>query len=1250
MDRIDHWLREASRGMSPDAVLAQTVSQLQGVSDEASAALADIGIHSILDLAASAQFAVARHVVEAADGEGPLALLPLPSDLIDDTLRGLTATEIARRDISVLRTLEPMHASRLQLALPAPSVRDLALWPPATYARRILQIAYGVLDPAEDPEAPSELRPRMGRLPVERVQHEQLYFEGLLDDLGQGPDIAHGPLDYLEPLKGTEWPLDLSLSLIGQGFDRPGLGLQVTVAQNWTPVGLALGHLLHSLALAPGEATRLAVIEWTRRVAGGTAEDIAENEALSNSLARQRSVSEVVDVVAKEMQKGKSSFTMTGAGWGIGGAAAGGADGGDKKGAASLGFGYSRNDAEGSTMSSSQGQRDVGSKLSQFVQDRSEQAASLARGRRASVVTEVSVSEAEQLSTRVVANYNHMHALSVLYFEVVQIYRLRTEVEQIEPLLYLPVSPLSFDNPTLVERYRGLLAEVALNLEARNALLGIPPEKEEVTESALGLSKLVLSGLGSASRPEQNGIALDKDGLRSALGDKADWSAPAELRLHSGQAVLVEIQASGWYNSAGQPMGPALGILYRTSQLGAEPYGFKPWAQPRDKRYFDRRQGESDTPYRVLLDNDAGKLDQLRALSVGVQPGIGKQDIEISLMFKRLDPRGRQVGEPVVLRARLSVDGTATEVRLLEAAFTPDTLQGPAKLPPFDLTAHLQANALHYTMALLRRADPALLGLFLGRIQHGGQALLSQIDPHPVAHVGNYLVFRWPAVREAPWWTRLLEARGLPGASRRESLVPMPTGGVFAEAVQGRFNSAEKLDLSRFWNWQDSPIPLTPTEIAPLQAGQHQTAQTPTINPLGNAQLQQMQPLVMPDYSAAVAKVAEIAGKGDSFRDMSGMNSLLQQGGAAMSLAAQGAREFMAKAMETVSAYGARINEGKKIDDDKAAAAKQPAPAGNSSANTPPGSGAGGTGSGSGTGTPGSGQGGGTPGSGQPAAPGNKSGSTTPAAPSKREEAFDGPQPVVVAETPLASDAPGWLTLRVTVLSRDLTRSTQVLDLSGRIDMIGPYAIEIPDGFWNIDLYGGIGELSARVKKSSRVPLRGNLVVATFGGAQWDVQPALQIPGLPSRWLEERVYDFERVGNFNIIPVNSVMLPGGSGDIEVDLQLRLELFSLSSARNTIESAGGTFDFSKPLTISMASRFASSTATPAELDGLLQEIHDKLNGVRHRFIHSLRNYQVKAFVWPIVAASVDYSPASDTLNLTPRWALITDPMLALKETA
>lgn len=1248
MDDIGLWLREPSRGMSPDALLAQPVSQLQGVGDEAAAALADAGIRTILDLAASALFSVARHVVEAADGEGPLALLPLPSDLIDDNAVGLTATEISRRDLMVLRPVDFPLATRLQSALPATTVRDLALWPPALNARRILQIAYGGSDPADDPEAPFELRPRMGRLPVERVQHEQLFFEGLLEDLGNGADIGHGPPDQLYRLKGVEWPLDLTEALNGRGFERPGLGLLVTVAQSWTPIGLALGHLLHSLALAPGEATRLAVVDWTRRVAGGTAEDIAENEELTNSLARQRSVTEVIDVVARELQKGKSSFTMTGAGWGIGGGAAGGINGGDKQGSAALGFGFNRNDAEGSTMSSSQGQREVGSKLSQFVQDRSEQAASLARGRRASVVTEVSVHEAEHLSTRVVANYNHMHALSVLYFEVVQVYRLLTEVASIEPLLYLPVRPLNFDNPGLVERYRGVLAEVALNVQARNALLGIAPPPAKTQESPNGMAKLLLSGLVSASAPELGGVALDDAGLRSALGKNAKWSAPTELDLHSREAALVEIQVAGAYNQLNQPLGPVLNTLNRMSTRGVESFGFKAWAQPRDRRYFTRGPGESDTPYAATLTNGGERLEDLRSLVVTLPQEQGKTELSVGLIFKRLDPRGRPVGDPVTLRALLPITAQKHELTLLKVEFTPDTVTETPTAPPFDLAAHLQANALHYTMALLQRADPALLGLFLGRIQHGGQALLSQIDPRPIAHVGNYLVFRWPAVREAPWWRRLLEARGLPGASRRENLVPMPTGGVFAEAVLGRFNSAEKLDLSRFWNWQDSPIPITPPEIAPLQAGQHQGAAAPTINPLGNAQLQQMQPLVMPNFSDAVAKVAEIAGKGDSFRDMSGMNSLLQQGGNAMSLAAQGARDFMAKAMETVSAYGARVNEGKKIDDDKAATAKQNA------ANGTPKTGAPGSSSGTpgnpGSGSPGANPGGsGTP---QPQTPG-KSPSPAKDTPSMRDQAFIGPQPTDPAPSAEASKAPASLRLIVTTLPPEPKNKT-VLDLSGHLEMIGPAAIELPDGAWSILLQGGIGDLSARLKQTGRSTLRGVLYVTGFGPAQWDIPPGLQVPGLPKDWLDNLLTDLQMNGNINDFSLNGVVLPGADGDQEVDLELLVKQYDMLALRkqyallNSDESAINAL--SDPFKIAMASRFAGNTATSAELDELLKAIGMPLRDLRRQFIKLIQGIPVLTGLWPIVAASIDYLPSSKELEVTPCWALIFDPVLSIKQDA
>ena len=36
--------------------------------------------------------------------------------------------------------------------------------------------------------------------------------------------------------------------------------------------------------------------------------------------------------------------------------------------------------------------------------------------------------------------------------------------------------------------------------------------------------------------------------------------------------------------------------------------------------------------------------------------------------------------------------------------------------------------------------------------------------------------------------------------------ISLPTDGMIGEAVLGETNVSEKIDLTRFWNWQDSPI------------------------------------------------------------------------------------------------------------------------------------------------------------------------------------------------------------------------------------------------------------------------------------------------------------------------------------------------------------------------------------------------------------------------------------------------------------
>src|SRR5262249_42877562 len=137
-----------------------------------------------------------------------------------------------------------------------------------------------------------------------------------------------------------------------------------------------------------------------------------------------------------------------------------------------------------------------------------------------------------------------------------------------------------------------------------------------------------------------------------------------------------------------------------------------------------------------------------------------------------------------------------------------------------------------------------------------GRPLAEQVEPRPITVSGNYLVLRAP-VEDAEGssitesgrqvsWGELLKSRGLEFSESDQRLVPIPTAGVYAEAVLGRSNSAEKLDITRFWNWQDSPIPLAPPEIAPV------STEVPAANLEAKPQamsaplLTMMQPTVLP--------------------------------------------------------------------------------------------------------------------------------------------------------------------------------------------------------------------------------------------------------------------------------------------------------------------------------------------------------------------------------------------------------------------
>jgi hypothetical protein len=76
------------------------------------------------------------------------------------------------------------------------------------------------------------------------------------------------------------------------------------------------------------------------------------------------------------------------------------------------------------------------------------------------------------------------------------------------------------------------------------------------------------------------------------------------------------------------------------------------------------------------------------------------------------------------------------------------------------------------------------------------------------------------------------------GFSPPVSTIALPARGVLGEAVLGHCSSAEKIDLTRFWNWQDSPADTAP-EIGEIQvptsslaAGLQGPSALPGLNPI----------------------------------------------------------------------------------------------------------------------------------------------------------------------------------------------------------------------------------------------------------------------------------------------------------------------------------------------------------------------------------------------------------------------------------
>lgn len=896
-------LKHASITLDPLAALNADTDALLGVTSSARDALAEVGIKSIADLATSHLFGIAYEISEAARGAGASTMRRLervPGGFVTET-GPQSLAELAGADLSAVRMLPAATVSTLQSALQVETVSDLGRWLPYRSARAILAAA--VNDPGSEDIA-AELVPKFGEFPTER----HFYSTIVMDHVTVGPTTdlaAAGPVDIM-PAVAADF-----------GFSAPAVGARLTLEQSWYAHGVTLGNLLHSVALAPGESTRIAVVDWSRRMSAGATEEIGETEALSQSTSHNRAVSEVQEATATEIQQGfshtESKSTTMSAGLGFGFSAGPISVGGSG--------GIARTTTSADSFSTSVGSRELGASMSQKVMDATQQAASSVRNRRASIVKEVSEQEHEQVSTRILANYNHMHALTVQYYEVVEVYRVRVALSEVERCLFVPMKLADFSD-AVIERFQGALAGAALDRRTRDLL------------TDYGMVRLTPV---APSRPFRSRL-LDLSAIRTTMmarraespATPAEGEPPAAPPPTTEPPTPVPPRVFEW----------AADEIRRASRIVGSGV-----VQPGKEAVL--------LPKEAMLDNVTLALDSAPGISaIALRVQHGQPDIALdrtSVGFKIPGSVPLEEIEEIVVTADAgsgSVTGAMTlsigyrgslfpvtvPVNVARGATSAVLKVGDTEAGP-ELVDHLRANRLHYNQAIWRSFDASTIALLLSRFTFEGQEVADLIDPRPMQIAGNYLVFRMPGFVSRPGlsarfddsgtspeavarrgWGDWLAARGLifGPSTTTEQLVPVPTGGVFAEAVLGRSNSAERLDATRFWNWQDSPIPLQPPEIAAISMGSRAQGIDVTPGQLGQPVLNIVNPTALPEPTGLGPMMGALQ-NGSMFRDMSGLAGTIGLASETAGLSANAATESQRLASANLAVAAQKDVEMKRI-------------------------------------------------------------------------------------------------------------------------------------------------------------------------------------------------------------------------------------------------------------------------------------------------------------------------------------------------
>ncbi|WP_280334639.1 hypothetical protein [Nocardia wallacei] len=642
----------------------------------------------------------------------------------------------------------------------------------------------------------------------------------------------------------------------------------------WSALGHSLGEVLYSLPLAPGESVKLAVLDWSWDSLVKREENTKLTEEILHQTHRDRTITETVQAGLREMQHG-STF--------MGGvASSAGGSGSGNVGVVGLGAAVGNAWSMGGSTATSDGSRDLTAENVQVLSDSFSQASSAARELNSTVVIQARQEEKEAIQTRTFSNYNHAHTLTILYYEVLRHYRVTVQFIRRRPavLVQYPRPITTFDVTELLRR-RAVLEPVLLDPALAPGFAALA-EQDQVAKNQ-ALHGIPASALDKPTPQFWEGdlrFALFEFGIKTAEGlrDKTDELVMINLIVVDGNSTITRPLLVEWEKGA-ETENADVGERFNDTAMGwfiakpKAPVGPVAW---RDLVGFEF----------VLHDDDEWRMD-------------------------RLAIRGFHAGGAVALLDDTDVDyyfplnGASNTVTFIRKpgprpADLPPTWSPAKSLAPEEYQAaqrlidHVNSNKAYYNRAIMlatRTADISVA--FETMAWADGKVLADVAMPTPLEVFGNHVAY--------PLTGAGVAAGDPPPEAQTERLITMPTRGVFAEGKLGHCNVAEEIDNTRFWKWEEHPIPIQAPEIAPTTpTTPNPTPTTPTPTAFPQSLVNVVSPSAAPD-PAGLAAALQLLGTPNIFRDMSGRAEVadllkkLSDNTISIAEAATKAREIQAK-------------------------------------------------------------------------------------------------------------------------------------------------------------------------------------------------------------------------------------------------------------------------------------------------------------------------------------------------------------------